>query len=75
MLISPEFIIFVDFILHSFQLKCILKYVPTVEQTSQPVGSEHLIIIPYYVAIGYLYMSNMYAHLHLILICFFRHSF
>lgn len=75
MLTSNEFTIFVDFILHFFLLKGILNYVLTVEQTSQPVGNTHLIIPPYYVAICYLYMSNMYAHIHLILICFFQHSF
>lgn len=66
---------FVDFILHFFLLKGILNSVQTVEQTSQPVGNAHLIIHPYYVAICYLYMANMYAYIHLILICFFRHSF
>lgn len=75
MLTSNEFTIFVDFILHFFLLKGMLNYVLTVEQTSQPVGNTHLIIPPYYVAICYLYMSNMYAHIHLILICFFQHSF
>lgn len=74
MLILHEFAIFVDFILQSFLLQHILKYVLTFDQTCQSVELTHL-IPPYYVAISYLYMSNMYAHIHLILICFFQHSF
>lgn len=74
MIISHEFTIFDYFILHSFLLKWVLKYV-TAEQTSQPKGSAHHHPSFYHVAIFDLYMSNMYGHIHLILICFFWHSF
>lgn len=75
MLTSDEFTIFVDFILHFFAIKKHLKLCANSWAGSQLVGNAQLVIPPYHVAICYLYMSNMYAHIQLILICFSRHSF